>query len=113
MDPNDIILERETQGWHRFIAYETGIVPTSVYWEGPRGGDREGQSLVIEVKSSSLKAEPMRYPPPRDQYDERTPEQRARERFPEWRDYDLSESDFAAQLDEFVFVPFRVIARPD
>jgi hypothetical protein len=113
LDPNDIVIERETLGWHRFIAHETTVVPTAVYFEGVRGTDREGATLVVEVKGSSLEPEPLRYPPPDGPRDERSRDERAMEMFPERRDQPISEDEFAHKLDEFVFIPFRVVVRPD
>ena len=113
MNPRDIRVRKETIGWHRFITYETGVLPTEVYFEGPRGGSRDDSTLVIEVKQSSLEAEPMRYPPRMSEDDTSTREERARARFPEWRDTAISEDEFAAMLDEFVFVPFRLVVAPE
>ena len=113
MDPRDIRVRKETIGWHRFITYETGVLPTEVYFEGPRGGSRDDSTLVIEVKQSSLEAESMRYPPRMSEDDTSTKEERARARFPEWRDTAISEDEFAAMLDEFVFVPFRLVVAPE
>ena len=113
LDPNDIIVDRETLGWHRFIAHETTVTPTAVYFEGPHGAGRESATLVVEVKSSSLEPEPLRYPPPDGKRDKRSREQRAYDTFPERRDTLISEESFAAMLDSFVFVPFRLVVRTD
>lgn len=113
MEPNEIITEKETMGWHRFITYETGVLPTAVYFEGPRGLDRETSTLVVEVKQSSLEPEPIRFPLMRDEDDERPLEERAAEAFPLRRTEALTEEEFAAKLDEFVFIPFRLVVRPD
>lgn len=113
MEPNEIITEKETMGWHRFIAYETGVLPTAVYFEGPRGLDRETSTLVVEVKQSSLEPEPIRFPLMRSEDDTRSVEERAAERFPLRRDVALTEDEFAVLLDQFVFIPFRLVVRPD
>lgn len=128
MNPNDIITNPETLGWHRFIAHETSVIPTAVYYEGRHGGDRSDATLVVEIKASSLAPEPLRYPPPgwepnQDVLEEAqaagvpidldTREGRGRVMFPLRRTNALSEDEYANLLDDIVYVPFRLVVRPD
>ena len=108
INPEDIVLNPETRGWHRFIAHQTTVVPTRVYFEGARGTDRSNATLVIEMKRADLRPEFMRYPPTRDPNDERSRAERAAEAFPLRRDEEITEEMMNAKLDEFVFVPFRL-----
>jgi hypothetical protein len=109
MELPDTIVDPETRGWHRYIAYQTTVLPRAVYFEGGTPDDRSMATLVVEFTRASLRPEPIRVPPPVKAGDDRDELGRAAEMFPERRSYAISEDELNAQLDELLFVPFRVV----
>jgi hypothetical protein len=113
MESFELQVDEETRGWHRYITHQTTILPTRVYFEGGNAEDRSMADLVIEVKASSLDPEPLRFPPPKEGVDNLDPEAAGAAAFPLRRTDHMTIDELNEKLDAILFVPFRLVVRPD
>lgn len=109
VNPEDVVFSEDkfARGYHKLITFETGIVPRSVEFKD-HFERIEDRTLLVTVSASALEPEALRIPPPEDESDTRTPEERAAELFPQRRARAVSKEEFEDMLDELLNLPFEV-----
>lgn len=99
---SQIVIDAETLGEHRLIAYETGVVPMSCSFRR-RERNASDRELVVTVRQRDLEPEHERPYPPFPGNPE--------ELFPERRKDPYTVEQFEKMLDELLLVPFTLIVQ--
>lgn len=111
VNPSDIKYSDDphARGFHKMIAFDTGVVPVACYFDSRTAEERlEDRLLIIEVTQEALGPEELRVPPPTGPDDLRTDEERAQDLFPARRATAMDLKEFERRVDEAIHLAFEV-----